>query len=885
MKSGFWKTDWFFGLVVALVTLALASAGAFRTLERMAYDLGVSSSSHLPSDRIAVVAIDDATVEALGQFPLGRDAHAKMVDILAGAKAKVVAITIPFAEPQSDPGYKYVAKMLEMAGIAVPAQANPGAQGTSSDAASAPPPQAAIGEVVPFVALLREAEGALNGDRRFGESVARAGNVVLPMSFSFADSGRPGKPLPDYAKRSALPASDALPAPKALAARAPTETIGSAAAALGHLNRTADADGVVRSEPLLVRYLDRLYPSVAASVAARSLDVTVAKFTVSSSDALMLGDLKVGTDQALGLRPYFYQTRDGKPPFQTDSFLDVYSGKVDAAKKFAGKIVLVGATTSDGSFNVATPVSRTTPPVFVLANSVSAILQGHYVSVPAWGWIAEYAVFALIAAYLILLLPRLGMAQGWAVTAGILMGLLALHWMLITTQGILIQLVASCGLLLAGQAALTAKRSGSGHAAKGKSDEGSAESSRMLALAYQGQGQLDMAWDKFRAVPLSDALMDNLYVLGLDFEKKRQPAKAETVFRHMAAHNPKYRDLETRLSSSKHASETVILGSAGSGALKVGGGGTAGGANAATEKAASVPAAPSTEKQMLGRYEVEKELGKGAMGVVYQGRDPKIGRVVAIKTMALAQEFEPEELAEVKERFFREAETAGRLAHQNIVTIYDAGEAQNLAFIAMELLKGGDLGPYTKTGALLPIEKVISIIARTADALGYAHKQGVVHRDIKPANIMYHLESDTVKVTDFGIARLTDSSKTKTGMVLGTPSYMSPEQLAGQKIDGRSDLFSLAGTLYQMMCGKLPFEGSSMGRLMFNISSEPPADIQSINPNVPSGVVAFLNRAMEKEPDNRFQTGEDFAAALRLAASGTATPPSESASIAVDIQL
>jgi serine/threonine-protein kinase len=366
--------------------------------------------------------------------------------------------------------------------------------------------------------------------------------------------------------------------------------------------------------------------------------------------------------------------------------------------------------------------------------------------------------------------------------------------------------------------------------------------------------------------------MDNLYSLGLDFERKRQFEKSEVIYRHMAVHDPKFRDIESKLSNAKQLSETVILGCAGN--------------SPKTNTSILTPGA-SAEKPMLGRYQVEKELGKGAMGVVYLGKDPKIGRVVAIKTMALAKEFEADELAEVKERFFREAETAGRLAHQNIVTIYDAGEEHDLAFIAMELLKGGDLVPFTKPDALLPMDKAISIVARTADALGYAHKQGVVHRDIKPANIMYHLESDTVKVTDFGIARLTDSSKTKTGMVLGTPSYMSPEQLAGQKIDGRSDLFSLGGSLYQMLCGKLPFEGDSMGRLMLKISSEPPTDILTINPDVPPAVVDFLTRAMDKEPDNRYQTGEEFAAALRKAAAGAGTrqPVSEPATNVVDIQL
>ena len=196
----------------------------------------------------------------------------------------------------------------------------------------------------------------------------------------------------------------------------------------------------------------------------------------------------------------------------------------------------------------------------------------------------------------------------------------------------------------------------------------------------------------------------------------------------------------------------------------------------------------------------------------------------------------------------------------------------------MELLKGGDLAPYTKAGNLLPVDQVVSITARVADALGYAHRQGVVHRDIKPANMMYHRESDTLKVTDFGIARLTDSSRTKTGMVLGTPSYMSPEQLAGKRIEGRSDLFSLGVTLYQLLCGRLPFEGESMAQLMFKIASEPPTDIFAINPALAPSLVAFVERALAKNPDERFQTGEEFGAALRAALSATAT-------IEVDIRL
>ena len=277
---------------------------------------------------------------------------------------------------------------------------------------------------------------------------------------------------------------------------------------------------------------------------------------------------------------------------------------------------------------------------------------------------------------------------------------------------------------------------------------------------------------------------------------------------------------------------------------------------------------------MLGRYEIEKELGKGAMGVVYLGKDPKINRTVAIKTMALSQEFEGDELDEVKERFFREAESAGRLDHPNIVTIYDAGEEHDLAFIAMEFLSGHDLARYTKEEDLLPLPTVMGIVFKSAMALDYAHKHNVVHRDIKPANVMYDPEIKQVKLTDFGIARITDSSKTKTGMVLGTPSYMSPEQLSGKKVDGRSDLFSLGVMFYQMISGKLPFAGDSMATLMYMIANEAHTEIAELCPDLVKQrpcLSTIINKALEKDSEKRYQTGGDLARDLQRCAKQTQT--------------
>jgi serine/threonine protein kinase len=196
------------------------------------------------------------------------------------------------------------------------------------------------------------------------------------------------------------------------------------------------------------------------------------------------------------------------------------------------------------------------------------------------------------------------------------------------------------------------------------------------------------------------------------------------------------------------------------------------------------------------------------------------------------------------------------------VTIFDAGEEHDLAYIAMEFLPGEDLTPYTRAGRLLPMLEAIRIVRQIAQALDYAHQAGVVHRDIKPANVMYDRKTKTVKVTDFGIARITDASKTKTGMVLGTPSFMSPEQLAGKHIDGRSDLFSLGVMLYQMLTGYLPFVGNSMAELMFRITQQPPTDPKTYNPKIPSVLVKIMMRALEKDAAQRFQTGAKMANVL-----------------------
>ena len=353
-------------------------------------------------------------------------------------------------------------------------------------------------------------------------------------------------------------------------------------------------------------------------------------------------------------------------------------------------------------------------------HDVSSILNEDLFVEPEWGFYARLGAILIVALYLMLLLPRLSAVIGFIITGSLLAALFITHYIMMTTQGMWVQLMMPALLLAAGHILLTTKRFFVSEKGKARLDVESAESNRMLGLSMQGQGQLDMAFEKFRKLPLDKSVLELLYNLALDYERKRQFNKAKSVYDYMADFDSKFRDIKQRSTRAQSLDETVVLGGAGGsspgGTLILEGGGI--------------------EKPMLGRYEVERELGKGAMGAVYLGKDPKISRTVAIKTMALSQEFEDDELVEVKEHFFREAETAGRLTHPNIVTIYDAGEEHDLAYIAMEFLKGSDLSQYIKADSLLPIKQVLSLIQRSADGIDYAHQYNVVHRDIKPANII-----------------------------------------------------------------------------------------------------------------------------------------------------
>jgi serine/threonine-protein kinase len=366
--------------------------------------------------------------------------------------------------------------------------------------------------------------------------------------------------------------------------------------------------------------------------------------------------------------------------------------------------------------------------------------------------------------------------------------------------------------------------------------------------------ELDLAFSMLRQQPSTEHVKQRLYDIALEHARRRDLAKAERVLRHLTTLDPDYRSAGVKL--KKLAGMRVAASRA-----------------PPRPDRASPPARPDMARagvhgedlsgQTIGRYEIEHVVGRGAMATVYLGRDPKINRRVAVKTIALAEEFGDDDLDNARTQFLREAESAGRLNHPNIISIYDAGEDGRYAYLAMEYCTGKPMSFYAQQGQLLPAKKVVEITALAAEALHYAHQQHVVHRDVKPANLLYDAASDTLKITDFGIARLTDTSRTKTGIILGTPSYMSPEQLAGTGVNGQSDLFSLGITLYQLLTGSPPFRADSIPKLMQKIAHEPHPPVSSCRDDLPATLDAIIDRALAKDPIKRFANGREMALALR----------------------
>jgi serine/threonine-protein kinase len=290
---------------------------------------------------------------------------------------------------------------------------------------------------------------------------------------------------------------------------------------------------------------------------------------------------------------------------------------------------------------------------------------------------------------------------------------------------------------------------------------------------------------------------------------------------------------------------------------------------AIAEKPAAAGAARSARVQafrpgqLFHHFRLQNHLGRGATATVYKAVDERNGSIVALKMLTLPEDWPDDLLEEARQRLLRDADAAGSFTHPNIVEIRESSEHEGIVYLVMEYVEGVNLGMHATEGHMLPPRLVTEMCARVADALYFAHQRGVIHRDIKPANIMFDRKSHRIRVMDFGVARFENSSLTRTGVILGSPSYMAPEQLDARPVTAQSDLFSLGVTVFQLLTGMLPFRSDSIPGLMQKISGEPHPPLSVVRPDLPATLSAVIDRALEKDPDMRFRSGAEMAQALR----------------------
>ena len=830
----FWQAGWFPGLFISILFFLMGWTGFISTLEWQAYGLGARlSPAPETKNNLEVIAIDEASLQQLGEWPWPRSYLGVVVKQLNKYGARTVGLALPLHTPQSEFGVKRLDSMRDTYDGKY--------EKTVKD-------------------ILFRARQRLDTDGALAASLKRTRKPVLAISYGLNNDIQRGsaaaskKTLESYAFsdfpaesndwRSIVPSVLSSGIPVLTQAQAPIPLLAKHSAA-GMLDESVTGKRSSLVTPLVLKFGDHHYPSFSLMYAAESLKVKTDDIIIGPEQGITMGGIQLATDPSYRVYPHIYDSTSDKPAFRVHPFHKIYS-KSESSLQFKGKDVLIGITAPSLVDQVTIPGGETMSPVIVSAHLINNLLHSDMYSIPAWALLAQLAALVIVAIYLVFILPGIRLWTGFVTSLMLLFIMVNIHLGLMIISAIWIPLMLPIAALITGAAAIAIK--GKIEEAQQRTEAHLFESNLTLGQHLQSQGHLDQAFEKYRECPINSTLLDRLYNLGLDYERRRQFSKAEKVFEYIDQKHSGFRDVKKRMQKNREIQDMVVLPKSGK----------------TTDQGTLILTDNGVQKPVLGRYQIEKEIGRGAMGLVYLGKDPRIGRTVAIKTMALAQEFDADELEDIKQRFLREAETAGRLNHQNIVTIFDVGEEQELAYIAMDYLKGHDLSRHKQPDTLLPIDVVLDIGIQVANALDFAHNHDVVHRDIKPANIIYDESTGIIKVTDFGIACLTSSSKTKTGTMLGSPSYMSPEQVGGSKVDGGSDLYSLGTTLYQLTTGQLPFASDTFAGLTHKICNEKQVDAIKIRGDLPACLNRIINKAMRKQREDRYKNGAQMAKALRL---------------------
>lgn len=640
---------------------------------------------------------------------------------------------------------------------------------------------------------------------------------------------------------------------------------------LGFTYVRPDDDRILRHQPLLMQYRGYYYPSVSLLAAAAYLGISTNQISIQEEQKLVIGSQHI---LPLNNRGEYFINHLPNNSFTTYSAAEVLSDDFNRSA-LNGKVVMIEADNSGDIGKLATPINTEISLGTLRATIIENIINDNMIT-RINRPVIDMLVLFILGALCAFVLPLLSLRKRFMLLASFLVVLAGLNYYFISSMRILPEMIyIAIELILFMIAApfldsqfITGTESTETDKPKFKPNKSD------ISITPDNQVAVNPPEEDFNMQTNEQNITSTEAMESSD----QYPADHQTINAEMditGEHSPKTspeEDKETVASpktnttidkpSSKSNSfksdigKPEIIGSDDTPASKT----TSPAEESAISQSQPLPAGAPDH---LGRYQIIGSLGRGAMGMVYKGVDPAINRPVALKTIRLDFINDPKEMEELKERLFREAQAAGKLSHPNIVTIYDVGSDENqLQYIAMEYLEGQTLEDMIKKKVQFNYKIIAQIMIQICSALQYAHDQNIVHRDIKPANIMI-LKDYRAKVMDYGIARIDSNSMTKTGIAMGTPNYISPEQLKGNKSDSRSDLFSLGVVMYEMLLGKRPFKGENITSLIYSIMNNEPKKPSTINPQIPLLFDRIIWKALEKNPNARYQKASEIATALK----------------------
>ena len=645
------------------------------------------------------------------------------------------------------------------------------------------------------------------------ENILQSENIILPFFPIISTRTPKTSTAPRWLGRSAL--KMILPfegeyIPPASRLELPADQFGPSGRLSGAIWTRFDADNTVRKQPMLVKYERFFYPSIELATAAFAMDVPFDSIRFDQEqEKLHVGNREIPVDKKGNYRINYY----GPPlTFPTYSVRDFWDGKI-AVEDMQDRVVIIALTALGLSDELSTPLGDEFTIAEKSASVIDNILTGRFITPLSASSNAEIVVILAIGIFCAAMLPRVALMYRFVILVVFAFVIVNLNFILFTSFNTLANTFFPTAevLLFALAAPLLTKHT----------------ENKPEARATQRVKTDAKAGDPVEKTAVRDPLT---------------PQEDETLALETSVDETR---MFENLARAVESSSTPIPSR-----------------SAESERANRKPEpVQKASLPSLGRYEVIDVLGEGAMGTVYKGKDPAIGRMVALKTIRLDKLADSSEIEELRERLMREAKAAGNLSHPNIVTIYDVGHEGDLQYIAMEFLEGYTLEQIIRRQLELNFRIAAKIVFQVCSALSYAHRNNIIHRDIKPANIMV-LDNFHVSVMDFGIAHFESSNLTQTGIAMGTPNYISPEQLKGEPVTSSSDIFSLGVVFYEILTGKKPFVGENISNLILKITTEDPPPPSSVEAKIPPMLDLIVKKALSKNPYDRYQSADEMAKAM-----------------------